>query len=128
MYILEKEVYMANEEKRLTEELEKLLELRKGIADEMEQFNKKMEGVLGGDTRSMYFGPSHLFDDYLIKWIMRNLNEARYGAEWFLYEALEHISKGGSTFVVENGKKYTFHNVADYVSMCVKAHVKGKKK
>ena len=52
MYILGKEVYMANEEKRLTEELEKLLELRKGIADEMEQFNKNMEGVLGGDTRS----------------------------------------------------------------------------
>lgn len=119
---------MANEEKRLTEELEKLLELRKGIADEMEQFNKNMEGVLGGDTRSMYFGPSHLFDDYLIKWIMRNLNEARYGAEWFLYEALDHFSKGSSTFVVENGKKYTMHNVADYVSMCVKAHVKGKKK
>lgn len=128
MYILEKEVYMANEEKRLTEELEKLIELRKGIADEMEQFNKNMEGVLGGDTRSMYFGPIHLCDEYLIKWIMRNLNEARYGAEWFLYEALEHISKGGSTFVVENGKKYTFHNVADYVSMCVEAHVKGKKK
>lgn len=119
---------MANEEKRLTEELEKLIELRNGIENEMDQFNKKMEGVLGGDTRSMYFGPSHLFDEYLIKWIMRNLNEARYGAEWFLYEALEHISKGGSTFVVENGKKYTLHNVADYVSMCVKAHVKGKKK
>lgn len=128
MYILEKEVYMANEEKRLTEELEKLIELRKGIADEMEQFNKKMEGVLGGDTRSMYFRPSHLFDDYLIKWIMRNLNEARYGSEWFLYEALDQISKGGSTFVVENGKKYTLHNVAEYVSMCVKAHVKEKKK
>ena len=39
-----------------------------------EQFNKKMEDVLGGDTRSMYFGPSHLFEDYLIKRIMRNLN------------------------------------------------------
>lgn len=128
MYILEKEVYMAKEEKRLTEELEKLIELRKGIEDEMEQFNKKMEGVLGGDTRSMYFGPRHLLEDYLIEWIMRNLNEARYGAEWFLYEALEQISKGGSTFVVENGKKYTLRNVADYVSMCVKAHVKGKKK
>ena len=67
---------MANDETRLTEELEKLLELRKGIENELEQFNKKMEGALGGDTRSMYFGPSHLFDDYLIKWIMRNLNEA----------------------------------------------------
>lgn len=119
---------MANEEKRLTEELEKLMELRKGIENEMEQFNKKMEGVLGGDTRSMYFGPSHLFEEYLINWIMRNLNEVRYGAEWFLYEALDQISKGGSTFVVENGKKYTMHNVADYVSMCVHAHVKGKKK
>jgi hypothetical protein len=128
MYILVKEVYMANEEKRLTEELEKLLELRKGIENEMDQFNKKMEAALGGDTRSMYFGPSHLFDDYLIKWIMRNLNEARYGAEWFLYEALGQMSKGGSTFVVENGKKYTLHNVAEYVSMCVKTHVKGKKK
>lgn len=128
MYILEKEVYMANEEKRLTEELEKLLELRKGIENEMDLFNKKMEDVLGGDTRSMYCGPSHLFEDYLVKWIMRNLNESRDGAEWFLYEALGQISKGGSTFVVENGKKYTLHNVADYVSMCVKAHVKGKKK
>ena len=48
MYIFEKEVYMANEEKRLTEELEKLLELRKGIENEMDQFNKKMEDVLGG--------------------------------------------------------------------------------
>lgn len=128
MYILEKEVYMANEEKRLTEELEKLLELRKGISDEMEQFNKNMEGVLGGDTRSMYFGPSHLFEDYLIKWIMRNLNETRDGAEWFLYEALKPISNGGSTFVVANGKKYTLHNVAEYVSMCVKTNLKGKKK
>ena len=128
MYISGKEVYMANEGKRLTEELEKLLELRKGIEDEMEQFNKKMEGVLGGDTRSMYFGPSHLFEDYLIKWIMRNLNETRDGAEWFLYEALKPISNGSSTFVVANGKKYTIHNVAEYVSMCVKTNLKGKKK
>ena len=119
---------MAKEVKRLTEELEKLIELRKGIADEMEQFNKKMEGVLGGDTRSMYFGPSHLFEDYLINWLMRNLNETKCGAEWFLYEALNLISKGGSTFVVANGKKYTLHNVTEYVSMCVNTNVKGKKK
>lgn len=119
---------MAKEVKRLTEELEKLIELRKGIADEMEQFNKKMEGVLGGDTRSMYFGPRQLFEDYLINWLMRNLNETKCGAEWFLYEALNLIYKGGSTFVVANGKKYTLHNVTEYVSMCVNTNVKGKKK
>lgn len=127
MYILEKEVYMAKEVKRLTEELEKLIELRKGIETEMEQFNKNMEGVLGGDTRSMYFGPRQLFEDYLISWLMRNLNETKCGAEWFLYEALKMISKGTSTFVVANGKKYTLHNVTDYVSMCLTTNVKRKK-
>ena len=84
---------MANEEKRLAEELEKLLELRKGIENEMDLFNKKMEDVLGGDTRSMYCGPSHLFEDYLVKWIMRNLNESRDGAEWFVYDAMNTISQ-----------------------------------
>ena len=115
---------MANEDKRLTEELEKLLELRKGIENELEQFNKKMESALGGDTRSMYFGPSHLFDDYLINWIMRNLNEARYGAEWFLYDAMSTISHGEGNVVESSGRTFLITKPSEYVHMCFELNMK----
>lgn len=116
---------MANDETRLTEELEKLLELRKGIENELEQFNKKMEDVLGGDTRSMYFGPSHLFEDYLIKWIMRNLNESRDGAEWFLYDAMSTISHGEGNVVEANGRTFLITKTSEYVHMCFELNMKG---
>lgn len=125
MYILGKEVYMANEETRLTEELENLLELRKGIENEMDQFNKKMEDVLGGDTRSMYFGPSHLFEDYLVKWIMRNLNESRDGAEWFLYDAMNNISHGEGNVVEASGRNFLITKPSEYVHMCFELNMKG---
>jgi hypothetical protein len=115
---------MANDETRLTEELEKLLELRKGIENELEQFNKKMEDVLGGDTRSMYFGPSHLFEDYLIKWIMRNLNESRDGAEWFLYDAMNTISHGEGNVVEASGRKFLITTPSEYVHMCFELNMK----
>lgn len=125
MYIFEKEVYMANDETRLTEELEKLLELRKGIENEMDQFNKKMEDVLGGDTRSMYCGPSHLFEDYLVKWIMRNLNESRDGAEWFLYDAMNTISHGEGNVVEFSGRTFLITKPSEYVHMCFGLNMKG---
>lgn len=119
---------MANEGKRLTEELEKLIELRKGIADEMERFNSNMDKVLGGDSRSMYLGPVQLVDNHIIDWLMAFLYESKEGAEWFMYEALDTISHGGSTLVETNGKKYEIRSIEDYVKMCIEVNIKGKKK
>ena len=128
MYILEKEVYMAKTEKMLIDLLKRMIELRDGMEKELEQFNSNMDNVLGGDSRSMYLGPVQLVDNHIIDWLMSFLYESKEGAEWFMYEALDTISHGGSTLVEANGKKYDISSIEDYVNMCIEANIKGKKK
>ena len=128
MYILEKEVYMAKTEKILIDLLKRMVELRDGMEKELEQFNSNMDNVLGGDSRSMYLGPVQLVDNHIIDWLMSFLYESKEGAEWFMYEALDTISHGGSTLVEANGKKYDISSIEDYVNMCIEANIKGKKK
>lgn len=128
MYILEKEVYMAKTEKMLIDLLKRMVELRDGMEKELEQFNSNMDNVLGGDSRSMYLGPVQLVDNHIIDWLMSFLYESKEGAEWFMYEALDTISHGGSTLVEANGKKYDISSIEDYVNMCIEANIKGKKK
>lgn len=128
MYILEKEVYMAKTEKMLIDLLKRMIELRDGMEKELEQFNSNMDNVLGGDSRSMYLGPVQLVDNHIIDWLMSFLYESKEGAEWFMYDALDTISHGGSTLVEANGKKYDISSIEDYVNMCIEANIKGKKK
>ena len=127
MYILEKEVYMAKTEKMLIDLLKRMVELRDGMEKELEQFNSNMDNVLGGDSRSMYLGPVQLVDNHIIDWLMSFLYESKEGAEWFMYEALDTISHGGSTLVEANGKKYDISSIEDYVNMCIEVNIKGKK-
>lgn len=123
-----KEVYMAKTEKMLIDLLKRMVELRDGMEKELEQFNSNMDNVLGGDSRSMYLGPVQLVDNHIIDWLMSFLYESKEGAEWFMYEALDTISHGGSTLVEANGKKYDISSIEDYVNMCIEANIKGKKK
>ena len=127
MYILEKEVYMANTEELLIDLLKRMVELRDGMEKELEEFNSNMGKALGGDSRSMYLGPIQLLDNRIIDWLMAFLYESKEGAEWFIYEALDTISHGGSTIVETNGKKYEIRSIEDYVKMCIEVNIKGKK-
>ena len=119
---------MAKTEKMLIDLLKRMVDLRDGMEKELEQFNSNMDNVLGGDSRSMYLGPVQLVDNHIIDWLMSFLYESKEGAEWFMYEALDTISHGGSTLVEANGKKYDISSIEDYVNMCIEANIKGKKK
>lgn len=118
---------MENTEKLLIDLLKRMVELRDGTEKELEEFNSNMEKALGGDSRSMYLGPMQLLDNCIIDCLMTFLYESKEGAEWFLYEALDTISHGGSTIVETNGKKYELRSIEDYVKMCIEVNIKGKK-
>ncbi len=118
---------MENTEKLLIDLLKRMVELRDGTEKELEEFNSNMEKALGGDSRSMYLSPMQLLDNCIIDCLMTFLYESKEGAEWFLYEALDTISHGGSTIVETNGKKYELRSIEDYVKMCIEVNIKGKK-
>lgn len=118
---------MANTEELLIDLLKRLVGLRKGMEKELEAFNSNMDKALGGDSRSMYLGPLQIVDNHIIDWLMAFLYESKEGAEWFMYEALDTISHGGSTMVETNGKKYEVRSIEDYVKMCIEVNIKGNK-
>lgn len=106
----------------LVDELESLLEFRRRMDNEMDNFNTTMDAILGGDSRSMYRTPCTMLDDYIVDWIVRRLDDSREGAEWFLYEAVAEISKGDSdhsSIVEADGKKFHIRSTVDYVNMCM---------
>ena len=112
-------------EKILHEELERLMALRKNVDNELDQFNKKMDAVLGGDSRSMYRAPCQLVDDYIIDWIMRRLKESKEGAEWFLYEVSGSFSpdEEHAATVEVSGRKYLITSIKSYVRMCMEVNL-----
>lgn len=118
---------MANTEELLIDLLKRLVKLRDGMEKELDGFNSNMDKTLGGDSRSMYLGPLQIVDNNIIDWLMAFLYESKEGAEWFMYEALDTISHGGSTLVETNGKKYEIRSIEDYVKMCIDVNIKGKK-
>lgn len=110
-------------EKFLSEELEHLMALRKNVDNELDQFNKKMDAALGGDSRSMYRAPCQWVDDSIIGWIMRHLKESREGAEWFLYEVSDSLASDDGRAVEVDGKKYSIKSIEDYVHMCMEVNL-----
>jgi hypothetical protein len=118
---------MENTETLLIDLLKRMVKLRDGMEKELDEFNSNMEKTLGGDSRSMYLSPLHVLDNHIIDWLMAFLYESNEGAEWFMYEALDTISHGGSTSVETNGKNYEIRSIEDYVKMCIEVNIKGKK-
>lgn len=120
-----------NDTKFLSDELESLLELRRKMDNEMDDFNKNMDAVLGVDSSSMYRTPCNILDDYIVDWIVRRLDDSREGAEWFLYEVVPDIYKGVSEhfgLVEADGKKFHIKSTVDYVNMCMELRSNGDKK
>lgn len=120
-----------NDAKFLSDELDSLLELRRKMDNEMDDFNKNMDAVLGVDSSSMYRTPCNILDDYIVDWIVRRLDDSKEGAEWFLYEFVLGIYKEGSeklSLVECDGKKFHIRNTVDYVNMCMELRSNGDKK
>ena len=94
------------------EVFEELIKLLKDSYEEMNKFNKALESVIGEDSVSMYYKPHDMICDTVVK-ILELSGESHDGAEWFAYEGLEQIEKGG-TKVWIGEKEYNIKSIRDY--------------
>lgn len=94
------------------EMFEELIKLLKNSYEEMNKFNKALESVIGEDSVSMYYKPHDMICDTVIKILELN-GESHDGAEWFVFDGLEQIEKGG-TEIEDGGKKYVIKTIKDY--------------
>jgi hypothetical protein len=77
-----------------------------------------MERILGSDTSSMYYAPLNIVENYIMEILQTELGESEEGAEWFIYEGLPQIKRGG-TSIEENGKIWDIKNIKDYYDYLV---------
>jgi len=94
------------------ETFEELINLLESSYEECHNFNKSLESILGDDSVSMYYKPHDMICDTIQKILELN-GESHEGAEWFVYDGLEQIRKGG-TEIEENGKTYKINTIKDY--------------
>jgi len=85
---------------------------------EMHTFNKGIEKLFRNDTYSMYYTPLIIVENYVITILQTEFNESKEGAEWFVYEGLSQIKKGG-TSIEENGKIWNIKTIKDYYDYLV---------
>lgn len=90
-----------------------MINLMNTVGVELDNFNRGMERVLGSDTSSMYYAPLNIVENYIISTLQTELGESKEGAEWFIYNGLAQINRGG-TEIGENGKTYTIKSLKDY--------------
>ena len=89
---------------------------------EMDSFNKSIDKIFGSDTYSMYIKPFTIIENLIIEILQDEFGESKEGAEWFIYEGLEQIEKGG-TEIGENGKIYKIKSIKDYYNYLVSLHI-----
>ena len=80
---------------------------------EMDVFNNNLQDLLGSDTRCMYYKPYYIVENSIIEILQIEFNETKEGAEWFIYEGLSQIKRGG-TSIEENGKIWNIKTIKDY--------------
>ena len=85
---------------------------------ELDKFNNGLQNLLGSDTCCMYYKPSLIVERSIINILQYELNESEEGAEWFIYEGLPQIKRGG-TSIEENGKIWDIKNIKDYYDYLV---------
>ena len=90
-----------------------MINLMNTVSVELDNFNRGMERILGSDTSSMYYVPLNIVENYIISTLQTELGESKEGAEWFIYDGLSQINRGG-TEIEENGKTYTIKSLKDY--------------
>jgi hypothetical protein len=97
---------------------EKLINLMDELNIELDKFNEGLQNLLGSDTYCMYYKPSCIVENYIIEILQNEFNESKEGAEWFVYEAIPQIKRGG-TEIEDNGKKWSIKSVKDYYEYLV---------
>lgn len=95
------------------ETFEKTIKLLDDISLELDNFNDGLQKMLGMDSCSMYYTPSSIVDNYVIDFLQTEFGESKDGAEWFVYEGLPQIKRGG-TSIEENGKIWDIKTIKDY--------------
>ena len=94
------------------EEFETLVDLLKKSYEESRRFDKALEEVYGEDSCVWYYKQYDIVSEHIVRILELN-GESHDGAEWFVYDGLEQIEKGG-TEIEENGKKYIIKTIKDY--------------
>lgn len=100
------------------ETFEKIIKLLDDINLEADNFNNGLEKVFGSDSRCMYYEPFNIVENSIIEILQIEFNETEEGAEWFIYEGLPQIKRGG-TSIEENGKIWDIKNIKDYYDYLV---------
>ena len=99
------------------EEFEILIDLLKKSYEESRRFNKALEEVYGEDSCVWYYTQCDIISDHVVRILELN-GESHDGAEWFVYEGLEQIEKGG-TKVWIGEKEYNIKTIHDYYDWLV---------
>lgn len=94
------------------ETFEELINLMKFAYEECRNFNKSLEQVFGEDSTVCYYKQYDIIVDHIIKILVIN-GESHDGAEWFVYDGLEQIEKGG-TEIGYDDKWYNIKTIRDY--------------
>ena len=100
------------------ETFEKIIKLLDDINLEVDNFNDGLQKLLGSDTSCMYYKPSYIVENSIMEILQMEFNETKEGAEWFIYEGLPQIKRGG-TSIEENGKIWNIKNIKDYYDYLV---------
>lgn len=94
------------------EEFEILIDLLKKSYEESRRFNKALEEVYGEDSCVWYYTQYDIVSEHVVRILELN-GESHDGAEWFVYEGLEQIEKGGTNIWIGE-KEYNIKTIRDY--------------
>ena len=94
------------------EEFEMLVDLLKRSYEECEKFNKELENIFGEDSVVIYTKQHNIVSEYVVRILELN-GESHDGAEWFVYDGLEQIEKGG-TEIGYHEERYNIKTIRDY--------------
>ena len=94
------------------EEFETLVDLLKKSYEESRRFNKALEEVYGQDSSVWYYTQYDIVSEHVVRILELN-GESHEGAEWFVYDGLEQIEKGG-TEIGYHEEWYNIKTIRDY--------------
>lgn len=95
-----------------------MINMLQTVGVELDNFNRGIERILGEDCTSMYYAPLNIIENSIMNILENEFNESKEGAEWFVYEGLSQIKKGG-TSIEENGKIWNIKTIKDYYDYLV---------
>ena len=100
------------------ETFEKIIKFLDDISPAADNLNNGLEKVFGSDSCYMYYKPFNIVENSIIEILQIEFNETKEGAEWFIYEGLSQIKRGG-TSIEENDKIWNIKNIKDYYDYLV---------